>query len=245
MKTFVIGDIHGAYKAFLQCLKRCGFNYQEDRLIVLGDVCDGYLEVKQCIDELLKIKHCDYIIGNHDVWALDWATKGIEEPLWLDQGGRNTKASYSGFRMPETHIDFLKNAHLWIEFDNKLFVHAGIDPTKRVEKHSLEYLTWDRNLVESAWKKAHQNPDYKFSSYDEIFVGHTTTQWFARNNETKGLTPAEIAELGTKPLFLCNVINLDTGAGWSGKLTIMDVHTHEYWQSDLTPKLYGMEGRQR
>jgi serine/threonine protein phosphatase 1 len=97
--------------------------------------------------------------------------------------------------------------------------------------------------VESAWKKAHQNPKYKFSTYDEIFVGHTTTQWFARNKETKGLAPEEIAKLGTEPLFLCNVIILDTGAGWSGRLTIMDVNSHEYWQSDLTPKLYGMEGR--
>ena len=243
MKTFAIGDIHGAYKALLQCLERSGFNYQEDRLIVLGDVCDGYFEIKQCIDELLKIKHCDYIIGNHDVWALDWATRGIEEELWLNQGGRNTKASYAGFPMPEAHINFLKNAHLWIEFDNKLFVHAGIEHQKKILKHSLEELTWDRNLVESAWKKAHQKPDFKFSTYDEIYVGHTTTQWFARNKERGLLTPSELARLGTEPLFLCNVIILDTGAGWSGKLTIMDVNTHEYWQSDLTPTLYGITGR--
>ena len=242
-KVFVIGDIHGAYKALLQCFERSSFDYNKDRLIVLGDVCDGYPEVKQCINELLKIKHCDYIIGNHDLWALDWATKGVEEELWLTQGGRETKASYGGGNMPQAHINFLKNAHLWIELDNKLFVHAGIDPNKEVEKHGLNYLTWDRNLVESAWKKAHQKLNFKFSTYDEIFVGHTTTQWFARNKETKDLTPAEIAELGIKPLFLCNVIILDTGAGWSGKLTIMDVNTHEYWQSDFTPQLYGMEGR--
>ena len=243
MKTFVIGDIHGAHKALLQCLERSNFDYQNDRLIALGDVCDGYPEVKQCIDELLKIKHCDYIIGNHDVWALDWATKGISEDLWLNQGGRNTIASYDGQSMPQTHIDFLKNAHLWIEFDKKLFVHGGIDPNKKIEQHNLNYLTWDRSLVESAWKKAHQNPKYNFSTYDEIFVGHTTTQWFARNKERSILTPNERARLGTEPLFLCNVIMLDTGAGWSGKLTIMDVDTKEYWQSELTPTLYGMEGR--
>ena len=225
-------------------MERSGFDYQEDRLIVLGDVCDGYHEVRQCFDELLKIKHCDYIIGNHDVWALDWATRGIEEELWLTQGGRETKLSYGGGNMPREHIDFLKNAHLWIEFENKLFVHGGINHQKQISKHSLEELTWDRSLVESAWKKAQKNPKYKFSTYDEIYVGHTTTQWFARNKKTKDMTPDEIAELGTKPLFLCNVINLDTGAGWSGKLTIMDANTHEYCQSDLTPKLYGFKGRQ-
>ena len=243
MKTFVIGDIHGAYKALLQCLERSSFDYEKDRLIVLGDVCDGYHEVKQCIDGLLKVKHCDFIIGNHDLWALGWATRNETPEIWTSQGGDQTMASYGGGPMPQAHIDFLRNAHLWIESENKLFVHAGINPTKRIEKHGLEYLTWDRNLAESAWKKAHQNPNYKFSTYDEIFVGHTTTQWLARNKETKGLTREEIAELGTKPLFLCNVIILDTGAGWSGKLTIMDVNSHEYWQSDLSQKLYGMEGR--
>ncbi len=63
MRTFTIGDIHGAYKALIQCLERSGFNYQEDRLIALGVVCDGYSEVKQCVGVLIKIKHCDYIIG--------------------------------------------------------------------------------------------------------------------------------------------------------------------------------------
>lgn len=71
MKTYAIGDIHGAYRALMQCLEFVKFNYKCDRLIVLGDVCDGYPDVKQCIDELLKIKHCDLIIGNHDISILD------------------------------------------------------------------------------------------------------------------------------------------------------------------------------
>src|SRR3989338_5172631 len=151
MKTFVIGDIHGAYKALLQCFERSKFDYQKDRLIALGDVCDGYHEVKQCVDELLKIKHCDYIIGNHDLWALDWATRGVEEDLWLTQGGRETKLSYRGENMPQSHIDFLKNAHLWVELDNKLFVHAGIEHQKKISRHTVQELTWDRKMVESAW----------------------------------------------------------------------------------------------
>jgi hypothetical protein len=31
---------------------------------------------------------------------------------------------------------------------------------------------------------------------------------------------------------------MDTGAGWTGKLTIMDVQTKEYWQSELVQLLY-------
>ena len=76
MRTFTVGDIHGAHKALIQCFDRSGFDRENDRLIVLGDVVDGYPDVKQCFDELLKIKHCDYILGNHDLWALDWALRG-------------------------------------------------------------------------------------------------------------------------------------------------------------------------
>ena len=50
----------------MQCFERAKFDYKKDRLIVMGDVCDGYPDVKQCTDELLKIKHCDLVIGNHD-----------------------------------------------------------------------------------------------------------------------------------------------------------------------------------
>ena len=45
-----------------------------------------------------------------------------------------------------------------------------------------------------------------------------------------------------KHLKLCNIWALDTGAGWSGKLTIMNVNTHEYWQLDLSSELYGIMG---
>lgn len=224
MKTFVLGDIHGAYKALLQCLQRSQFDYEKDRLIVLGDVCDGYSEVKQSIEELLKIKYCDYIIGNHDLWALDWATKGIEEDLWLDQGGRNTKASYHGDNMPQAHIDLLKNAHWWIELNDKLFVHGGFDPQKPMPQQVLQTLVWDRDLLGDAWKRyLRGDADYQYTKFKEIYLGHTTTQLFH----------------SLKPLKLCNIWALDTGAGWSGPLTIMDIDTHQYWQSDLTPQLYG------
>ena len=90
----LIGDIHGNYQALKQCLKRSEFDAQSDRLIVLGDVCDGFAQVKECVDELLKIRHCDYIIGNHDVWALEWARHGVSQADWLKYGGKNTIKSY-------------------------------------------------------------------------------------------------------------------------------------------------------
>ena len=223
MRTLVVGDIHGAHKALLQCFKRAEFNYDRDRLIVLGDVCDGYPEVRQCIDELLKIKTCDFIIGNHDMWALDWALRGDKPEIWTSQGGRNTIRSYDGGPMPKEHIDFLKSGQLWIELGDQIFVHGGFDPDMPLSKNSAETLVWDRELLTIAWQKQSIDPQYKFGPYSDIFLGHTTTQFYNT----------------LKPIKACNVWDLDTGAGWSGKLTIMDVKTKEYWQSDLSPSLYG------
>ena len=42
MKTFVVGDIHGAHKALVQVLERSGLDRESDTLIVLGDVVDGW-----------------------------------------------------------------------------------------------------------------------------------------------------------------------------------------------------------
>ncbi len=223
MKTFVIGDIHGAYKALMQCFERSGFNRKKDRLIVIGDVCDGYPEVRQCIDELLGVKHCDLVIGNHDMWTLDWALRGDKPEIWTSQGGDRTIASYGGGLMPKTHIGFLKNGHLWIEVNDQIFVHGGFNPDIALSSHSAQALVWDRTLLDMAWKKHAMGCSQKLGRYKDIFVGHTTTELYN----------------SLKPIHVCNVWAIDTGASWSGKLTIMDIDTKEYWQSDLSPDLYG------
>jgi len=222
MKTFVIGDIHGTFKALIQCFKRSGFDYQKDRLIVLGDVCDRYPDVPLCFDELLKIRHCDYIIGNHDLWALDWALKGIKEEVWLSQGGGATIKSYAGSTMPQDHIDLLENAVPYLVLNDKIFVHGGFDPGKPITAQDKNDFVWDRVLIDYARQMDSINPDHQLSEFKEIYLGHTPTIRF----------------YSTKPLKLCNVWSMDTGAGWGGKLTMMDVETKDFWQSDMTSKLY-------
>lgn len=75
-KRFAIGDIHGRYNALLEVLKKSKFNYQEDELIVLGDVSDGGYNTYEVIEELLKIKNLIFIMGNHDEWFLNHLRSG-------------------------------------------------------------------------------------------------------------------------------------------------------------------------
>ena len=127
------------------------------------------------------------------------------------------------YHVPEEHVNLLRDSYAWYEEDNNIFVHGGFFPERDIKKQDIEYLTWDRDLFYSAQHKHfHGRQDLKFGGYDNIFIGHTTCQTFR----------------SLKPLHYCNVFNLDTGGGWNGKLTLMDLNTKEYWQSDLTPSLY-------
>jgi serine/threonine protein phosphatase 1 len=225
-RTLVIGDIHGACRALLQCLERSSFDYDNDHLISLGDVADGWPETRQCIDELLKIRSLTYILGNHDFWTLEWMETGVIEPIWFEQGGRATIESYSD-GIPETHILFLKKALTYYQLNTKLFVHAGIDPNIPLENQSLQTLLWSRNLAHSAYDLYTNGISKKSTSFDEVYIGHTPIPF-------------------NKPLQSGDIWFMDTGAGWSGVLSIMNIETKEFFTSDPVPALYpGIEGRKR
>lgn len=248
-RTFVIGDIHGAHEALLQVFERSAFDYEVDRLICLGDVCDRRVEVKACVDKLLKIEHMVMILGNHDHWALDWMVSRGDPSSWLYQGGLETIQSY-GEGIPESHLKFFKKAkHYHIEED-RLFVHGGIDHTRGINDQDPDDFLWDRSLVYDALDAS--DPGQTFTKYKEVFVGHTPTLTITSSKATRSIlmnSDTNVIDDETKikpqpeavkqpdfPVRLCNVWLLDTGAGWSGgRLSIMDIHSKETWQSDPLP----------
>ncbi|HZY78627.1 MAG TPA: metallophosphoesterase [Cyclobacteriaceae bacterium] len=223
-RTFVVGDIHGAYRALRQVLERSGFDRISDRLICLGDVTDGWPETKECIDELLGIPNLIYLMGNHDVWASQWMETREAEEIWLEQGGRATCDSYVN-GVPENHLEFFKNAKPYFVENNRLFVHAGVMPERRAEECSDYTLFWDRTLVQMAKHHELIKSGVRLTPYDEVYVGHTPINTH-------------------KPTKYCEVWMMDTGAAWSGELSIMNVDTKEYFTSDVVQDLYpGVKGR--
>lgn len=237
MKTYVCGDVHGAYRALKQILEKVNFNYESDKLIFLGDAVDGWSQSKETLEELLKIKNLIYIMGNHDLWFLEFIQTGNIPDIWRKQGGAATLKSFSaGISKNIRNLLERKAIYYYIE-NNKLFIHGGFDWHTSIEDQLNTDLIWDRNLFATALEVEQQNKEnktsIKFSTYDEIYIGHTTVTLAPIINSNY--------KLGTKPLFLSNVIAMDTGAGWEGILTIMDIDTKEYWQSDLVKNLYPEE----
>jgi serine/threonine protein phosphatase 1 len=261
MKTFVIGDLHGNYKGLKQCLERSGFDYEKDTLITLGDICDGYSEVYEVVEELLRIDNRIDIKGNHDEPFLEFIEKGIHPWTW-NQGGVGTLKSYGKLLgdkfkfdytpagawgepenyksnlnsgdIPLSHKEFFRHQiPYYIDDKNRCFVHGGFNRHSYIKTQMHYTLWWDRDLWMAArsFKDMPEKGDnvvghkYKFKMKDEfseVFIGHTSTvNWNT-----------------TLPMKAANIWNLDTGGGFAGKVTIMDVDTHEFWQSDISTELY-------
>ena len=142
------------------------------------------------------------------------------------QGGKATIDSYPE-GVPTGHLLFLSEAVLHHLHGKKLFVHAGIDPLVPLEKQDQHTLLWDRTLAALALDAYPHSAQRKPFPFDEIYIGHTPISF-----------PMPIKSLG--------VWLMDTGAGWSGVLSMMNVETKEMFISDPVPELYpGVEGRTR
>ena len=216
MKTFVVGDIHGAYKPLKECMKKAGFDLKNDRLICLGDVCDRGSNVKKAIDYLLKVKNLIYILGNHDLWAIKWAESGIIPDIWMSQGGDETVRSFPN-GLSDTHLKLLKTAHSYFIDNNKLFVHGGILSDRPIEDQDEKVFLWDRSLVAKAMHKKKKKKNSSITEFKEVYVGHTPTQNFGSNT----------------PVNSCEVWLMDTGAGWKKRLSMMNIETKEVFQSKI------------
>jgi serine/threonine protein phosphatase 1 len=243
MDTYVIGDPHGGNKAFLQVLERSGFNNDEDTLICLGDVCDGFSQTPELIESLLGIKNLISIKGNHDDWCYQWMKYRVGNPNWLRQGGQATKDAYQIYHSDliiKHEKEFFSNQrYYYIDDKNRLFVHGGFNHHNPFLETKKSSLIWDRSLYETAlyWQFQHDVRDQeliKIKEFDEVFIGHTTTL-YDMGRKYNNYIPSKT------PVHVSNLWNLDTGGGFGGVLTILNVDTKEFWQSDLLSKLYPNE----
>jgi len=217
-----MGDIHGNLDAYYQCIERSGFNKQKDTLIQVGDVSDRHQHTCEVVEELLQIPYLIAIRGNHDDWTRNWMNERRSELRWLENGGYATVQSYErkGHSVDlDAHKAFFNSTQVdfYVDAQNRLFIHAGfVNPNGPQFEPDPSVCYLDRSLWRNAVENLNMNKPALLNNFSEIYLGHTPTL----NWQT------------TLPMNAFNAWNIDTGAGTTGKLTIMDVNTKEYWQSD-------------
>lgn len=237
MRTLVIGDIHGAYKALLQLMDRAEVS-EQDKLIFLGDYVDGWSEAVETVNFLINLKsthNCVFLRGNHDELCEAWLQTEKDNPMWLRHGGHATMDSYSRHEsaIRDLHIRFYSDLQNYFLDDQKrLYIHAGFTSMHGVDfEYFPKMYYWDRTLWEMALAL---NPRLKpgdafypkrLGHYKEIYIGHTPVSRIGKDY----------------PHQAANVWNIDTGAAFKGPLSLIDVDTKEVWQSDPVYSLYPEE----
>lgn len=131
--------------------------------------------------------------------------------------------------VPAAHWGFFQRMALYYKDDNRnaFFVHGGFDRYKSISDNKADdprIFHWDRSLWDKALSCKGEQKLQTVDDFKTIYIGHTSCY---RLRGGFG-----------KPVLSGGVWNLDTGAGWGGKLTIMDIDTNEFWQSDLVEELY-------
>lgn len=236
-RTLVIGDIHGGLRALHQIMDRAKVT-TDDTLIFLGDYVDGWSQSPEVIDFLIdysKKQNCIFIRGNHDELLFDWLSsnnENIDESMWFKHGGEATVLAYD--TVSETkkkrHIEFLQSLQdYYLDEQNRLFIHAGFTNMNGIEyEYFPKLFYWDRTLWETALaldaaisKDSFLYPK-RLKLYNEIYIGHTPVTKIEQ----------------TIPIQKATVWNIDTGAAFNGPLTILDVDTKEFWQSEPLNELY-------
>ncbi|GEQ84983.1 metallophosphatase [Patiriisocius marinistellae] len=233
-RTLVIGDIHGGLKGLQQVLKRAKIS-EKDKLIFVGDYVDGWSDNASTIDFLIKISeknNCIFIRGNHDYLLHKYLTKNDTNPMWVNHGGASSIKSYEHIseEKKQRHILFLDHLkNYYIDSENRLFVHAGFTNQNGIgNEFNPDMVYWDRTLwemvcvMDPSSSKNNELYPKRLKNYSEIFIGHTPTTRIGKS------TPQNFA----------NVWNVDTGAAFKGCISVMDIVTKDFWQSDPVWRLY-------
>lgn len=170
-RLIAIGDIHGELDKLNRLLNIVQPS-ASDRLVFLGDYVDRGKNSKGVIDRLIEVHQrfpqTIFIRGNHDQMLLDalveidaMAGKQLRDvslkyrecstqsdmDVFLSNGGSETLRSYRLRDMadfPAEHILFLAATRLWWQYENFVFVHAGVAPDVPLEMQDHFDLLWER-----------------------------------------------------------------------------------------------------
>lgn len=190
---YVIGDIHGEYEMFQTLLKDFNRHYQQ--LVLIGDLLDRGARSKECLllgKQLVEEENAIYLKGNHEDIFLRFLDNPEERyPNYILNGGGETiesllhegaVAEYSPTEIAmmiksryKELITFLKDLPLYYEWNDYLFVHAGINLEKKHWKDTSERdFLWIR-------KEFHEGENHTNKT---IVFGHTPVMYLFKDTTT-------------------------------------------------------------
>ncbi len=196
-RTIFIGDVHGCYYELQQMLKQLKYS-QKDRVIFLGDIINRGPAPLSVVRHIAQRGH-ECVLGNHENHYLLYST---------------SYAPYIHFRKqlgPDLH-NWLENLPPYIESENFIAVHAGLQPNKKLAESDLNIIlnirTWDGEGINLS---NYSNPPwYEFYHKKRpVFYGH----WAKKGLNLRG-----------------NTFGLDSACVYGGALSAYVLETHQLIQ---------------
>jgi serine/threonine protein phosphatase 1 len=159
---YVIGDIHGCLKTFRYMVEEIIRLERDDTLFLLGDYVDRGPESRGVIDFIITLREKGYpivtLMGNHEDMLLSAMEGGAQFNQWMRNGAPFTLRSFGmektietgyafGFRLPDPYLNFLHDLKFYVETDDVILVHAGIDLSLPDPFSETFILLWTRQTV--------------------------------------------------------------------------------------------------
>jgi len=144
---WVIPDIHGCAKTLRALIEDLIKPSKHDWLYFLGDYIDRGPSSKEVLDYLMYLQREDYnmrlLLGNHEEYlvksfedeqnlksVLGFKQKNKRKKEWLFHGGKQTMESFQLtdlIQFPAEYIDWMRKLEYFVELDDFVLVHAGLN----------------------------------------------------------------------------------------------------------------------
>lgn len=228
---YVMSDLHGCYKEYLEALECIGFS-DEDQLYVLGDIVDRGEEPIKLLQDMMMRHNVFPLIGNHEYMALTvlnrlsveiskdnaescLSEKDIENYYhWVQDGGDVTCNQFQALSREDQQdiLEYLEEFTLYeeVQVNGKeyILVHAGLEPFdvhKALETYKIEEIVF-------------KSVDYQNMYFKDKYVvsGHRPT--FTIDEDHKG-----------KIIEINNHLAIDCGCVYGYALGVLCLDTLEKW----------------
>lgn len=167
-RRIFIGDVHGHYQGLDRLLDLIAPSL-DDQVCFVGDLVDRGPASRDVV-ELVMREGYDCVLGNHELMMLEalYSDDEYSDAVqgWLASGGVATLKSYQG-SVPDSHIRWMLNLPLYLDFGDIWVVHAGIDPRIPLEQQTADQFCWVRD--------AFHQIDRPYFTDKLIITGHTIT----------------------------------------------------------------------
>ena len=152
MRKLAISDIHGCKKTFEALLEKIAFS-NGDLLYLLGDYVDRGPDSKGVIDLIWALQQDGYqfecLRGNHEELVLRAASGNFTFlEKWLKTDGLDTMESFGVSQcdqIPTEYLRWMDALPYYLEVDNFLLVHSGLDFSLDDPLSDNREMCWLRN----------------------------------------------------------------------------------------------------